>query len=59
MAQVLSDEAFLPTPPTRLSDTGPPVSLIELLILKHLAVAGSSSGRGIARHICLNPEPSS
>lgn len=53
LAQVLSDEAFFPTPPTRLSDTGLPVSMIELLILKHLAVAGSSSGRGIARHICL------
>ncbi len=53
LAKVLSAETFSPTPPARLEDTGLPVSLIESLVLKYLAVVGTSSGRGIAKHICL------
>ena len=53
LAQVLSDETFSPTPPTKLEDTGLPVSLVESLILKYMAIVGTASGRGIAKHICL------
>lgn len=53
LAQVLSDETFIPTPPTKLEDTGLPISLVESLVLKHLAIVGTASGRGIAKQICL------
>jgi len=53
LAQVLSDETFIPTPPTKLEDTGLPISLVESLVLKYLAIVGTASGRGIAKHICL------
>ncbi len=53
LAQVLSDETFSPTPPTRLEDTGLTISLVESLVLKHLAIVGGGSGRGIAKHVCL------
>ncbi|MHB8898936.1 MAG: ATP-binding protein [Thermoguttaceae bacterium] len=53
LAEVLSEETFSPRPPTRLEDTGLPVSLVESLVLKHLAIVGTASGRGIAKHVCL------
>ncbi len=53
LAQVLSEDTFSPTPPTKLENTGLPNSLIESLVLKHLAIVGTATGRGIAKHICL------
>jgi predicted ATPase with chaperone activity len=53
LAQVLSDESFSPTPPAKLEDTGLPLSLVESLVLKYMAIVGTASGRGIAKHICL------
>ena len=53
LAAVLSDESFRPSAPQSLEETGLATSLIESLICKHLTVIGSSSGRGIARHVCL------
>ena len=42
-----------PLGPQSLEETGLATSMIESLILKHLAVIGSSSGRGLAKHVCL------
>jgi hypothetical protein len=53
LAAVLSDETFRPVAPRSLEETGLPVSMVELLVIKHLAVVGTSSGRAVAKHVCL------
>lgn len=53
LAAILSDEAFRPASPRSLEDTGVPTSLLESLVIKHLAIVGANSGRGIAKHLCL------
>jgi predicted ATPase with chaperone activity len=53
LAAVLSDESFRPVAPRSLEETGLPVSMVELLVIKHLAVVGTSSGRAVAKHLCL------
>lgn len=49
----IADERFWPAEPQSLDETGIPVSLIEALICKQLAVTGTSSGRGLAERVCL------
>ncbi len=53
LASILADESFWPSEPRTLEDTGLPVSVIEMLACKRLAVVGSSSGRQLASHMCL------
>ncbi len=53
LATILSDESFRPSEPRSLDETGINPSLVESLVCKYLAVTGTSSGRGIADHICL------
>ena len=53
LATILSDEAFRPSEPDTLAETGLPVSLIEALICKRLLLAGHRSGRQLAEEICL------
>ncbi len=53
LATLLSDEAFRPVPPRTLEETGVAVSLIESLVLKHLALVGTASGRAVAEYLCL------
>ena len=53
LATILSDEAFRPSKPATLAETGLPVSLIEALICKRLLLAGHRSGRQLADEICL------
>jgi len=53
LAAVLSDEGFFPPEPRSLEDTGLAVSLVESLVIKHLAVTGTASGRTIAEAVCL------
>jgi len=53
LAPVLAEERFWPSVPRSLEDTGLSTTLIESLILKHLAVVGCDSGRGIAQRLCL------
>ncbi len=53
LAAILSDESFRPSPPRCLEDTGVPPSLLESLVIKHLAIVGANSGRAIAKHTCL------
>ena len=53
LAALLSDDSFWPAAPRSLEETGVPISLIESLVMKHLAVVGTASGRAIAKHLCL------
>lgn len=53
LAAILADESYRPSEPTSLQETGLPVSLIESLLIKRLAVVGQSSGRQIANDLCL------
>lgn len=53
LAPLLSDERFWPAAPRSVEETGLASSLIESLIYKHLSIVGTSSGRGIAKHLCL------
>jgi predicted ATPase with chaperone activity len=53
LAAILSDETYRPSEPTSLGDTGLPVSLIESLVMKRLAVVGQSTGRQLANDLCL------
>ena len=53
LAAILSQENFWPTAPRSLAETGLPISHVESLILKRLSVVGLSSGRQLAKFICL------
>ena len=53
LATILSDEAFRPSEPIHLSDTGLPMALIESLIIKRLAVVGMTSGRQLSNDVRL------
>lgn len=53
LARLLSEEGFWPTQPQSIEETGLPRSVIESLVCKYLSVVGTSSGRGIAEHVCL------
>ena len=53
LAALLCEEAFWPSAPRTLEETGLSIPLLESLVCKYLAVVGSSSGRGIAERLCL------
>jgi predicted ATPase with chaperone activity len=53
LATIMADESFRPSEPSTLSETGLPVSLIEALIIKRLAIVGLTSGRQLANDLCL------
>lgn len=53
LATILSEESYHPTEPATLQETGLPISLIESLVIKRLAVVGLSSGRQLANDLCL------
>ena len=53
LATIMAEESFRPTEPSSVADTGLPVSLIEGLVLKRLAIAGMSSGRQLSNDICI------
>ena len=53
LAALLSEESFYPTAPRRLEETGVSISLIESLVVKHISLVGSCSGRAIAKNVCL------
>ena len=53
LATIMSDESFRPNEPVGLADTGLPVSLIEGLVIKRLAITGVTSGRQMANDICM------
>ena len=52
-AKLFSDEAFWPTAPRTIEDTGLSVMFVEALICKFLATTGTASGRRIAEELCL------
>ena len=53
LATILADESYHPSEPVTLKDTGLPLSLIESLLIKRLAVVGVTSGRQLANDLCL------
>ncbi|MEX2176479.1 MAG: AAA family ATPase [Pirellulaceae bacterium] len=53
LASILSEDAFRPSEPKTIEETGLTASLVETLILKYLLLIGSASGRQIADNICL------
>ena len=53
LATLLADEAFWPSDPRSLKETGLPAALVEALILKYIAITGTSSGRSISEQLCL------
>jgi hypothetical protein len=53
LAAILSEEGFWPSEPRTVEETGIPVSVIESLLYKRLAVSGLNSGRQLAKHLCL------
>lgn len=53
LATIMADESFRPSEPNSLAETGLPSSLIESLLIKRLAVVGSSSGRQLSNDLCV------
>ena len=53
LAALLSEESFHPAAPRTLKETGVSTSLIESLVVKHLSLVGTCSGRAIAKQVCL------
>lgn len=53
LATIMAEESFRPSEPTSLQEAGLPISLVESLIIKRLAVVGTTSGRQLANDICL------
>jgi len=53
LASLFAEDNFRPTSPRTLKETGLSSTLVETLILKLLAIIGSSSGRDIASRVCL------
>jgi predicted ATPase with chaperone activity len=54
VSALLTQESYRPAEPRNLEETGLPESLLDSLILKHLATVSGESGRGIAEKICLS-----
>lgn len=53
LAAVLAEDTFLPMPPRSLEEAGLSLPFVESLACKYLAIAGTSSGRAIAKTLCL------
>ena len=53
LATIMADESYHPSEPVSLKETGLPISLIESLLIKRLAVVGMTSGRQLANDLCL------
>ncbi len=53
LATLMSDDPFWPAEPRSIADTGLSATMIEAMTCKYLLVVGTSSGHGIAEHLCL------
>ena len=53
LSVLLSDDIFCPTEPQTIEETGLSETFIDALICKHLATFGTSTGRDIAKNLCL------
>ena len=53
LASLLTDDFYHPSEPESFEETGVSPVLIETLVTKYLLQVGSSSGRDVARHLCL------
>lgn len=54
LSSLLSEDLFHPAEPQTFEETGVSPVLIETLVLKYLMQVGSSSGRDIAKEICIS-----
>jgi predicted ATPase with chaperone activity len=54
LAAILADDSYVPQVPNSIEDTRLPASLLEGLILKHVAVTGTASGNHVARQMGLS-----
>ncbi len=53
LATIMADESYRPSEPSSLKETGLPISLVESLLIKRLAVVGTTSGRQLSNDLCL------
>ena len=53
LASIMAEESFWPSEPQSIGDTGLPVSVIEGLAIKRLAVVGPVRDVNLAGHLCL------
>ncbi len=53
LSTLLSDEAFCPTEPRSIEETGLSTPFIESLMVKYVQMAGTASGRNIAEQLAL------
>lgn len=54
LAAILTDDSFVPQVPGTIEDTGLAASLLDGLVCKHVAVAGTASGNQVARQMGLS-----
>ena len=54
LASFLSEDIFHPAEPRTLEETSLSISFVESLVCKFFIQAGGSSGREIAKHVCLS-----
>lgn len=53
LSTLLSEDAFWPTEPQSLEETGLTTAFVESLVLKQFRLAGTCSGRAVAEQLCL------
>lgn len=53
LATIMAEESFRPSEPSSIQETGLPISLVESLVIKRLAMVGMTSGRQLANDLCL------
>lgn len=53
LATLFAEEAYYPSPPRTIEDTGLSEPFVESLLVKYLNLVGTSSGQNIADFVCL------
>src|SRR3990172_8567101 len=53
LASLLSDDVYFPPEPESLEEAGVNVVVVETLVCKYLLQVGSTTGRDIAKQLCL------
>ena len=53
LASLLNEDVYHPAEPSSLEETGVSPVVIEMLVMKFLLQVGSSSGRDVAKRVCL------
>src|SRR5262249_44716361 len=53
LASILNEDAFRPSEPKSIEETGLTASIVDTLMLKYVLLIVSASGRQIAENVCL------